>query len=160
MFWGSDGSESIEVNQRQVELSQSAPTGMAAQLKALEEVGLVTGSASERMVNNRMEAFRRYKRTDKGNSHFSEGRFCYARAELNRIIKWKGPATFDEYRIAWVYFTAKTSNIAEWVTTPAVLAAFPSAKSTLKDDPQKVRQVLIDLTSEGWEVNEWSKVLQ
>jgi hypothetical protein len=44
--------------------------------------------------------------------------------------------------------------------TLGVLVTVPSAKSTLQDDPDKIRQVLIDLSSEGWEVNEWSKVLQ
>jgi hypothetical protein len=160
IYFRSGGSESIELNQRQIDLSPSAPTGQASQLKALEDVGLVTSISSERMVNNKPESFRIYRRTEKGNRFFSEGRFCYGRAELNRIVKWKGPATFGEYKIVWVYYTAKNTDIAEWVTTPAILAAFPTAKSTLQDEPDKVRQVLIDLTSEGWEVNEWSRVLQ
>jgi hypothetical protein len=160
MNFGSGGSNSIELNQRIMDASPSAPTGQASQLNALEEAGLVTSVPSERTINNKIESFRGYKRTEKGNRYYSEGRFCYGRAELNRIVKWKGPAIFGEYKIAWVYYTAKTTNIAEWATSPAILAAFPSAKSTLQDDPDKIRQVLIDLSSEGWEVNEWSKVLQ
>jgi len=75
-------------------------------------------------------------------------------------VKWRGPAVFGEYQIAWVYFTARTSKVADWASTPAFLAAFPTARAMLQSDPQKVRQALIDLTSEGWEVNEWSRVLQ
>lgn len=159
-YFGSGGSQSIELNQRLLDSSPSAPTGQASQLKALEEAGLVTSVPSERMINNKMESFRSYRRTEKGNQYYSERQFCYARAELNRIVKWKGPAIFGEYKIAWVYYTTKTTHVAEWVTTPSILAAFPSAKSTLQDDLDKVRQAFIDLSSEGWEVNEWSKVLQ
>ena len=160
IYFRPDGSESIELNQRIIDLVPSSPVGQAAQLKALEEAGLVTSTASERMINNKPESFRTYKRTEKGNRYFSENRFCYGRAELNKVVKWKGPAVFGEYKIVWVYYTAKSTNIADWVRTPAVLAAFPTTKSTLQDNPDKIRQALIDLSSEGWEVNEWSKVLQ
>lgn len=160
MYFGPNAPGSIELNQRQLDLSSSAPTGQAAQLKALEEAGLVTSVASERMVKDKLESFRTYRRTDKGNRYFSDGRFCYARAELKNIVKWKGPAVFGEYKIAWVYYTTKVTDVAEWASMPEILTAFPTAKSALRDDPNKVRQVLVDLTSEGWEVNEWSKVLQ
>jgi hypothetical protein len=159
-YFGPSGSQSVEVNQRAIDLLTTAPTGQASQLKALEETGLMTSVPSERMINNKMESFRTYARTEKGNQYYSGGRFCYGRAELNKIVKWKGPAIFGEYKIAWVYYTAKMTNTADWVTMPAILAAFPTAKSTLQDDPEKVRQVWIDLTSEGWEVNEWSRILQ
>lgn len=160
MYFPSGGSQSIEVNQRILDAAPSAPTGQAAQLNALEEAGLVAGTPMERTINNKIEYFKSYRKTDKGSQFYVENRFCYGRAELDKIVKWKGPAAFGEYKIAWVYYTAKATNVAEWVRLPAMLAAFPSAKSTLQDDPGKVRQALIDLSSEGWEVNEWSKVLQ
>jgi hypothetical protein len=157
MFWtGAPGAEVISIN---LNLPQF-PSGPGAQLQALEEAGLVTGTSSQRTVNGKIESFRNYTKTEKGASYFSEGRFCYARAELDKIVKWKGPATFDEYRIALVYFTAKASNVADWATNPAVLAAFPSVKAALQDSPPKVRQVFVDLSSEGWEVNELSKFVQ
>jgi len=160
IYFGANGSQPIELNQKFVDSAQSMPTGQAAQLEALEEAGLMKSIPTERTVNNKTEFFRSYTRTAKGNQYYSENRFCYGRAELNKIVKWKGPAAFGDYKIAWVYYTAKITNVADWVTTPAILAAFPTAKSTLQDDPDKVRQALIDLSSEGWEVNEWSKVLQ
>lgn len=160
MFYGAGNPPATELNQRVLDAAASSPTGQAAQFKALEEAGLLASTTVERTVNNKPETFRSYRRTDKGNEYFSEGRFCYARAELNTIVKWKGPAILGEYEIAWVYYTVKATRVADWAKTPAVQAAFPSAKSTLYDEPDKVRQVFIDLTSEGWEVNEFSKVLQ
>jgi hypothetical protein len=154
------GAQAIELNQRIIDALPNAPTGPAAQLKALEDVGLVTSTTMERTINNRTESFRSYRRTEKGDQYYSENRFCYAHAELNKITKWKGPAVFGDYKIAWVYYTIRVTNVADWVTTPAILAAFPAAKAAVQDEPDKVRQVLIDLSNEGWEVNEWSRVLQ
>lgn len=160
MYFGSGPNQAMEINQRVLDTSASTPAGQGAQVKALEEAGLLTGTTLERQVNNKPETFRSYRRTDKGNEYFKDGRFCYARAELNTIVKWKGPAILGEYQIAWVYYTVKATHIADWATAPAVLAAFPTAKSTLQDEPDKLRQAFIDLTSEGWEVNEFSRVLQ
>ena len=179
MLWKNDGSDAIDVNETQMAQAANAPTGLASQLKALEEVGLVAGTTVDRtVVGNRVDIFSRFKRTDKGNSFFARtgagneflpnGQFCYARAALEKIVKWRGPATFGEYSIAWVSYTTKLTEVADWVKTPAVLAAFPAARANLiaansaaiDDQDRKPRQVLIDLTSDGWEVNEWSKVLQ
>jgi hypothetical protein len=159
-FFLGPGQDSMDLSQRALELMPTAPAGQAAQLNALEEVGLLTSTPSQRTINNKMESFKTYRKTEKGQRYFSENRFCYGRAELNKIVKWKGPAVFGEYKIAWVYYTVKVSDVADWALAPSILAAFPAAKSTLQDEPDKVRQVFIDLSSEGWEVNEWSKVLQ
>ena len=160
LFWTPGTTGWIEVNQRALDASAQAPTALAAQMKALEQAGLVVGVATQRTVSGKPETFVRYIRTEKGNAAFFENRFCYASAELDKIVKWRGPAVIGEYQIAWVNFTVRTSKVADWAATPEFQAAFPTAKSTLHDEPQKVRQVLIDLTSEGWEVNEWSRVLQ
>jgi hypothetical protein len=179
MPWKTDGSESIDVNEAQMAQAAAFPTGLAAQMKALEDAGLVAGTTVDRtVVGNKLDLIRRFKRTEMGNTYFSRatgptevfinGQLCYARAELEKIVKWRGPATFGEYSVAWVYFTTRLADIADWVKTPAVLAAFPAARANLiaanppsKDEPERrPRQAFIDLTSDGWEVNEWSRVLQ
>ncbi len=177
--WKTDGSESIDVNETQMAQAAAFPTGLAAQMKALEAAGLVAGTTVDRtVVGKQLDLVRRFKRTEMGNTYFSRatgptevfmnGQLCYARAELEKIVKWRGPATFGEYSIAWVSFATRLTDVADWVKTPAVLAAFPAARSNLiaanppsKDEPERrPRQVFVDLTSEGWEVNEWSRVLQ
>lgn len=159
-YFSPGSNQTVEINQRVIDGSATAPTSLAAQYKALEDAGLVTSSTLERQVNNKPETFRVFRRTDKGNDYVKDGRFCYARAELSNVVKWKGPAIIGEYQITWVYYTVKATHVADWAKAPAVLAAFPTAKSTLQDDPDKVRQALIDLTSEGWEVNEFSRMIQ
>ncbi len=155
MFWTNAGY--IEI---QEPAAGTPPAGLAAQLAALNEAGLVYRSTSERTVNNRTTTYVRYTRTAKGNQYFANGRFCYGHAQLRKILKWRGPAVLGEYAIAWVYYTAKAANVAEWAEDPGIQQAFPDVRSTLHAETDKVRQALIDLTSEGWEVNEWSRVLQ
>jgi len=152
--------DSIEINVDNDLKTPQSPAGRYSQLKALESVGLLSGVESERLSNGKMHKFVTYTRTDKGNATFSDGAFCYARADLDSIIKWKGPLTLGEYRVAWVYYTSKTTHIAEWASSPAVLSAFPTAVAVVKPDVPKVRQVAIDLSSEGWDIAEYSKLLQ
>jgi hypothetical protein len=154
------GPEAIEINLENDFRTLQSPLGRASQMKALESVGLVVGVESERMLNNKPQKVVTYRRTDKGATYFSGGTFCYARAELDSIVKWKGPVVLGEYRVAWVYYTTRTTALADWAQTPAVLAAFPTVAAMVKGDAPKTRQIAIDLSSEGWDVAEYSKFLQ
>jgi hypothetical protein len=151
------GADTVEIN---IDNETRFPNQRLAQLKALESAGLLASTESERTVNNKTQKFATYKRTDKGTSYFSEGTFCYARAEFEHIVKWKGPVVLGEYRAALVYYTVKATHIAEWAANPAIAAAYPTTVPIVKNEPPKVRQVAIDLSSEGWDVAEYSKVLQ
>jgi hypothetical protein len=159
--FGGPAPESVEVNiDNEARLPQPG-TGRYAQFKALESVGLVAGVESERMMNNKPQRFATFRRTEAGSAYFSGNTFCYARVELGEVVKWKGPAVIGEYRAAWVYYTTKTSRVADWANAPAIQAAFPMVGGNLKGtEPAKLRQVAIDLSSEGWDIAEYSKLLQ
>lgn len=137
-----------------------APKGRIAQFKALESAGLVTGVDGERVLNGRTQKYATYRRTVKGEAAYSNGTFCYARAELDTIVKWKGPIVLGEYQAAFVYFTTKTTAIADWARAPDVLAAFPNVAAIVSNETPKVRQVAIDLSSIGWDIAEYSKLMQ
>jgi hypothetical protein len=130
-----------------------------AQFKALESVGLVSGVESERTVAGKAQHFTTYRRTAQGEATFFNATFCYARIEFDRVVKWKGPVILGDYRVAWVYYAAKPGHVADWARAPAIIAAFPTVKAFL-NDPPKERQVAIDLSSEGWGIAEYSKLLQ
>jgi hypothetical protein len=160
LSWTGEQADELELNQRQVETLSNLPTALPAQMKALEEQGLVAGFSVERTVAGKPEIIRKYKRTEKGNRYYSERRLCYARARLDRIVKWRGPGVFGAYQFALVEYTVKTNDVAEWAMSPAVQTAFPAIKAAIGGDTPKIRQAIVDLTSEGWEVNEWSKALE
>ena len=136
------------------------PRGRLGQFKALEAAGLVTGVDGERTVNGRTQKNVTFRRTAKGELDYANGTFCYARAELDTIVKWKGPVALGDYQAALVYYTTKTTALAEWARTPDVLAAFPTASAIVEEKTPKVRQVVIDLSSIGWDIAEYSKLIQ
>ena len=131
-----------------------------AQLKALESVGLVTGVESVRKTNDKTQRIVTYRRTEQGIANSVGPSFCYARAELDRVVKWKGPIVLGEYQAAFGYYTVTTTPVQEWARSPAILAAFPTVAPIVSGQPAKVRQVAIDLSSDGWDVAEYSKLLQ
>ena len=134
--------------------------GRAAQFKALESVGLVAGVEGERTVNGKVQKYVTYRRTATGASSFSGVTFCYAKAVLDRVVKWKGPVALGDYQAAFVYYTVKTSGVADWARAPAVIAAFPAIAPIVNGEPAKERQIVLDLSSDGWDVAEYSKLLQ
>jgi hypothetical protein len=152
--YGPVATESVEVN-----LDNDA-INRGAQMRALESVGLVTSSESVRTIANKPTRFATYRRTELGKTYFSVTTFCYARAEFEAVTKWKGPVALGDYRAAFVYYTTKTGTIADWARSPAVVAAFPTVAAIVNGEKPKVRQVVIDLSSEGWDVAEYSKLVQ
>ena len=135
-------------------------TNQFAQLRALETAGLLSAFESERTVKGATQKVLTFRRTSAGNKAFSNGVFCYARAELDSVSKWKGPVKFGEYQAAWVYYTVKTTEVADWARSDAIAAAFPTVAGNIHSEPAKVRQVAIDLSSDGWDIAEYSKLLQ
>jgi hypothetical protein len=131
-----------------------------AQFKALEAAGLVSSTESSREVNGKTMRTLTYRRTAKGQSVSQGPSICYARGELDHIVKWKGPVALGEYQAAFVYYTVKTAHIEEWAKSPDIQEAFPATKTIVKGEEPKVRQVVIDLSSEGWDIAEYSKYLQ
>jgi hypothetical protein len=59
-----------------------------------------------------------------------------------------------------VYYTVKTTRIEDWAKSPDVQSAFPAVIPIVKGEEAKVRQVVIDLSSEGWDIAEYSRYLQ
>ena len=138
----------------------SGDVGRLAQLRALESVGLVTATESTRNANGKAQRILSFRRTAKGAAASQGPAICYARGELDRIVKWKGPVAFGEYQAAFVYYTVKTTHLEDWARNPDVQAAFPLMAPIVNGDDTKVRQVVVDLSSEGWDVAEYSKYVQ
>ena len=138
----------------------SIATSRAAQFKALEAVGLVSSTESSREIKGKTVRTLTYRRTAKGLAVSQGPSICYARGDLDRIVKWKGPVGLGEYQAAFVYYTVKTTHIEDWAKLIAIQEAFPAMNAIVKGEEAKVRQVVIDLSSEGWDVAEYSKYLQ
>lgn len=158
--FGPQESGTAEVNVDNDFKSPQSPLGRRAQLEALASVGLVVGTETTKTVNGKAQKIVSYQRSDMGRTFIVGNAFCYGRAALDRVVKWKGPAVIGEYQAAYVYYTVKTGAIAPWARSPAVVAAFPTVAAIINAEKPKERQVAIDLSSEGWDIAEYSKLVQ
>lgn len=138
----------------------SSTTSRKAQFKALESAGLVSGTESTRTLNNKLQRVVTYRRTAKGVASSQGPSICYARGELDHVVKWKGPAVLGEYQAAFVYYTVKTTHVEDWATSADIQSAFPTTVPIVKGAVPKVRQAVIDLSSEGWDIAEYSNYVQ
>ncbi len=137
----------------------SAP-GRATQLQALESAGLVTSTESTRTVNNRVQRVLTYRRNPKGLASSQGPSLCYARGELDQVVKWKGPAVLGEYQAAFVYYTMKTTHVEDWAKSAGIQSAFPTTVPIVTGETPKVRETVIDLSSAGWDIAEYSRYVQ
>ena len=160
--YGDNVSDTVDVNlDMEMQLpGMSSATSRAAQLKALETAGLVTSTESTRTLNNKPQRILTYRRTAKGLASSQGASICYARGELDQVVKWKGPAVLGAYQAAFVYYTVTTTHIDDWAKSAEIQSAFPTTVPIVKGEAAKVRQAVIDLSSEGWDIAEYSKYVQ
>ena len=145
---------------------QLAPraTDEAAQLKALEAVGLVKGANVEidqlgydRKPTGRMSKVRRYVLTDTGNKmrRDRDGRadICYGNKRLDRIVKWDNVASFGSETGTTVSYYYKVDGLQNWALAPEMQAAFPHVKKSVDNAGKELTRHGLKLTNLGWEAN-------
>ena len=160
--FGESVSDTVDVNlDMEMQLpGMNSATSRSAQLKALEAAGLVSSTESTRTLNNKVQRVLTYRRTAKGLASSQGASICYARGELDQVVKWKGPIVLGEYQAAFVYYTVKTTHVEDWAKSAEIQSAFPTTVPIVKGEAAKVRQAVIDLSSEGWDIAEYSKYIQ
>lgn len=144
--------------------------GMAPEMAALEQAGLVHGSNTTAVINGMMGALgptpprpvRRYELTDEGRKYFQvrpgvfgqSSAFCYGLETVDSIVKWTEPMTSRPYSESEATYTYKLVNLAVWAEQPAMQRAFPEIRMTI-GGASKTHQIAgLQLTNKGWEVPE------
>ncbi|MFK0380315.1 hypothetical protein [Pandoraea sp. NPDC090278] len=163
----------VTVDQSDLRMMSSIPTGIAGKMDALEKVGLLahesvqvdakdffgksTGAKVTVLRYSPTEAAKPYMVTSQetafsvdGPKQVTKGRLCFAREELDAVVKWEGPMKFGDYQEARVKYKSKIVDVAKWAQDQAVQKAFPMTASSL-DKAGKLQQHSVKLTSEGWE---------
>jgi hypothetical protein len=144
--------------------------GTAAEMAALEKVGLVRSHEAEteympplssRPVKTKVL---RYELTDNGKTFYREkdrlglagnkqvqGDLCYGQQALDKIVKWEGPAAVGNSKEATAFYTYKIADLAEWTKNPDIQKAFPGIASTLDGAGKTQMNLALTLTNQGWE---------
>lgn len=154
----------VDIDEVAVRFRDAQPTGLAAQMKALEAVGLVRSTVVQ--VDRKPDAIGaffggktrhenvvRYDRTEAAQSQTQEGDLCYGQKTLDRVVKWEGPLKLGDYQEVKVWYTARLTRLADWTSRPEIKSAFPRIAGALKNAGQE-STLRLKLTSEGWEPHE------
>jgi hypothetical protein len=152
------------------EAERRSGMGTAAEMAALEKVGLVRSHEAEteympplssRPVKTKVL---RYELTDNGKTFYREkdrlglagqkqvqGDLCYGQQNLDKIVKWEGPTLTGDSKEVSVFYTYKIENLAEWAENSDVQKVFPGIVATIDGTGKIVMNQAMTLTNRGWE---------
>jgi hypothetical protein len=152
------------------EAERRSGMGTAAEMAALERVGLVRSHEAEteympplssRPVKTKVL---RYELTDNGKTFYREkdrlglagnkqvqGDLCYGQQALDKIVNWQGPTAVGDSKEATVIYTYRIENLAEWAKNPDIQRVFPGIVSTIDGAGKTQMNQALTLTSQGWE---------
>jgi len=152
------------------EAARRSGVGTAAEMAALEKVGLVRSHEAEteympplssRPVKTKVL---RYELTDNGKTFYREkdrlglagnkqvqGDLCYGQQALDKIVNWQGPTAVGDSKEATVFYTYRIENLADWATNPNIQRVFPGIVSTIDGAAKTQMNHALTLTNQGWQ---------
>lgn len=144
--------------------------GRAGEMAALEKAGLVRSHETETEYTPPLSSrpvklkVLRYELTDAGKTFYraketfalvgkngTQGDLCYGQQQLDKIIKWDGPAAVGDSKEATVFYTYKVANLAAWASNPEIQKVFPGILSTINGAGKIQMNQALTLTSQGWQ---------
>ena len=153
------------------ESEQRDQYGIAPEMVALEQAGLVHASNTTAVVHGMLDALqgptppqpvKRYDLTDEGKKYFRQtpdifeknGEFCYGQKMVDSIVKWTEPMTAWPSSQSEVTYTYKLVNLAAWAEQPGMQHAFLNIRTTIGGASKSDQIAGLQLTNKGWEVPE------
>jgi hypothetical protein len=152
------------------EAEQRSGIGRAAEMAALEKVGLVRSRESETEYTPPLSSravkvkVLRYELTEDGKKFYraketfallgkngTQGDLCYGQQELDKIVRWEGPTTVGDSKEVTVFYIYKIANLADWASNPDIQKLFPGIFSTINGAGKIQMNQALTLTSQGWE---------
>ena len=144
--------------------------GTAAEMAALEKVGLVRSHEAEteympplssRPVKTKVL---RYELTDNGKTFYREkdrlglagnkqvqGDLCYGQQALDKIVNWQGPTAAGDSKEVTLFYTYRIENLSDWAKNPDIQRVFPGIVSTIDGAGKTQMNQALTLTNQGWQ---------
>jgi hypothetical protein len=164
----------VEVDKREVELAAQAPDWRSVhQMLALQAAGLVDAKEIEvaekpsfGRVTGQARGVVQYTLTEAAKPFMHEPErkhstwerdkpvqlvdLCWARKELDKVVKWEGPMKYGDFQTARVIYTYKIVDKAAWADRPEIRKAFRQIEAEVERSGRE-DDLGLKLTSEGWE---------
>lgn len=164
----------VDVEDMDLRLQKSMPTGMAGRMAALEMIGLAKSEDAEvpatgfdgkptgmkfkvkrYILTDAAKPFERTKEVEhiglNGKIVETQTDLCWGKMTLDKVVKWEGPMKFGDYQEANVKYQYKIDGLADWAKRPEFLAAFPHVGQITEGAGKEEQQHGVKLTNVGWE---------
>jgi hypothetical protein len=137
----------------------------ALRMAAFESAGVVKSSEATAMPQNSFArepiSVKRYDLTESGKKYLEQipgafGTFsalCYARENVDSIVKWNEPETTGGFSMTIVTYTYRLANVADWAKDDRVVALYPEIKREFDGEKTQQRAIGLQLTNKGWDAN-------
>lgn len=164
----------VDVTQAELHDQAEHPTGLAAQMVALQRVGLLTSVdvslsqlefVNDRPTGHRMQV-RRFDLTTNGRDAYrqfladtavatgksepSRGDLCYGKLGLAKVGDWDGPTQIEGHQQATVRYTYTVNDIAAWAKGATMETAFPAIGNVVAGASQQSLSTPLVLSDKGW----------
>jgi hypothetical protein len=151
------------------ESEERLQAGIALQMAALEEAGMVHSRNTTAVVHGLLDPLRgptppqpvkRYELTEEGKRYFRQtpgvfgqtDSFCYGQETVDSIVQWTEPMTMRASTQTEVTYTYKIVAPARWAESPNVQHVFSDIQTTVSGASITHQVVGLELTDRGWEV--------
>lgn len=164
----------VDVTPLEVRMARNSPTGLPAQMAALEAIGLATSENVQPdrpnllpTAANENPMVKRYHLTDEGRKYnrereveritfggikkVTESALCFGQKRLDKVVKWEGPIKLGDYQEASVKYLYKIDNLVGWAQKSELQTAFPRIKEIVDAAKKKEQTHAVKLTNVGWE---------
>lgn len=157
----------VDVTEIDLMMRKDSPHGIAAEMAALEAVGLAASMDIVEGADYFKRKIKRYTLTEavkpfyrekkrrsiklNGTGKAQKGKLCWGKKVLDKVIKWEGPIKLGDYQEANVIYTYRVEQLADWAKRPEIQAAFKVIKVILDGASKEKDEHAVKLTSQGWE---------
>ncbi|OBR53971.1 hypothetical protein [Paraburkholderia tropica] len=100
----------------------------ANEQRALVKAGLLSAKS---VTDYRHRPAHEFDISGKGRTILQNGQFCFAKAALDKVVKWDNVKKVDglDASSTFVYYTYKLTNVPEWATTQELQASQPTMRA-------------------------------
>jgi len=165
----------VEITALEARLDKDLRNGLTGRMVALESVGLVKSTESEKpsfdhsgkptgdtykvtsySLTETSKPFQREVKDSvglnlSGKPILPRTDLCWGRKQLAEVVKWEGPMKLGDNQVATVHYRYKLDSVAEWANRPEVITAFPAIAREMVGAEGHLSEYGVVLTSEGWE---------
>jgi hypothetical protein len=93
----------------------------------------------------------RYRLTAEGAKYMKDGRLCYGKANLVKILNWEPVQTVAGMGSTRVYFTYSIDGLPDWAKRQDIQAAFPDVRAVIQGQENRKMVMPLILVDGHWQ---------